>query len=55
MISKNNKGFAIVQENPSPSPSSLQMELVALLTLAKELFKKLPYRFTLSLEEILAP
>ncbi|CAG8730539.1 26584_t:CDS:2, partial [Gigaspora margarita] len=43
------------QENPSPSPSSLQMELVALLTLAKELLKKLLYRLTLSLEEILAP
>ncbi|CAG8591810.1 8191_t:CDS:1 [Racocetra persica] len=55
MNSKNNEGFAIVHENPMPSPSSLQMEHDCLLVLANELLKQLPDKLTLSLEEILAP
>ncbi|CAG8443897.1 26498_t:CDS:2 [Dentiscutata erythropus] len=50
-----NEEFTIVHENPWPSPCSLQMELEASFALANKLLKKLPYKLTLSLVEILAP
>ncbi|CAG8756416.1 38706_t:CDS:1 [Gigaspora margarita] len=45
----------LVPENLSPSISSLQKEHDDLLTSANELSTRLPYKLTLSIEEILAP
>ncbi|CAG8541633.1 291_t:CDS:1 [Cetraspora pellucida] len=55
MSSKNNDGFAIIQENPCPSQNSLQKEIDALFAVVYDLLKTLPIDLKLSVEEILAP